>query len=301
MHARHLEPVTVIMPTLAKAERANPLRAALASVLSQRGVRPVPLIVVNGTERDTSLVRKLERTPGVRLIRREEAHLGDAIHAGRTAVDTRWFAELDDDDLLLPGALSLRLQCLVDSPSAGAVVSNGWTQRGHVRQPAIASVAEVAVDPMAALANGTWLLPGAALFRTDAVGGELFRQLPRYLEWTCLALRLARGPGIEFLDEMTFVHHEARPDGLWESPECVLGRPRAIRELLMEDIPVPLRKVFLRRLSAACNSAAIVERDRRRWVRAWHWHLRCLAGGGWRYLTYTRKLLPGYRAWRTGT
>ncbi len=299
IHARHVEPVTVIMPTLAKAERAKPLLAAVASVLSQRGVRPIPLIVVNGAEHDRSLVRKLERIPGVRLIRRDEAHLGDAIHAGCAAVDTRWFAELDDDDLLLPGALSLRLQRLMDSPAARAVVSNGWTERGHVRQPAIAEVSEVAADPMAALAQGTWLLPGAALFRTEAVGDELFRELPRYLEWTCLALRLAQRPGVEFLDEMTFVHHEARPDGLWESPECILGRPGAIRELLTEDIPVPLRKVFLRRLSAACNAAAVVERDRRRWVRAWHWHLRCLAWGGWRYLTYTRKLLPGYAARRT--
>jgi len=290
------ESVTVIMPTLAQARRARVLEAAVSSVLSQPGVLAVPLVVVNGSYADPSLITRLERTPGVRLIHRQQAHQGDALAAGRAAVDTPWFTELDDDDVLLPGALALRLQHVSTLQGAAVLVSNGWVQRGESRRLAIPDVDRVAANPLAAMADGTWLLPGAGLFRTEAVDTELLTNLPRYLEWTCLALRLAHRGDIHFLDQPTFVHHEGRADGLWGSPECVLGLPAGLRRVIDRDVVESLRPEFIRRLASACNTAANLELARGRWRQAWRWHLQCLGSGGWEYLPYTRKLLPGLRS-----
>lgn len=289
------EAVTVIMPTLARADRADLLRAALRSILSQTGVQPLALIVVNGPDRDPDLVAELERSPGVRLIERDAADLGEALHAGRAAVETEWFAELDDDDLLLPGALAARLARLRASPGAVAVVSDGWVQSISGRRRVIEDVDATAADPLGALVETTWLSPGGALFRTSAVPAETFLRLPRYLEWTCLALRLARLGVVEFVDMPTFVHREGSPQGLWGSPECVLGLPDAISHLVETEVDAVLRPGFVRRLASACNTAANLERRRGRWRAAWRWHLRCLGHGGWRYLSFTRRLLPGFR------
>jgi len=51
--------VNVIMPTLARSARAPLLRRALASVAGQAGVRAVPIVVLNGAERDPGLVAEL--------------------------------------------------------------------------------------------------------------------------------------------------------------------------------------------------------------------------------------------------
>ncbi len=285
------EAVTVIMPTLARAARAARLHRALSSVLEQTGVRPVAVVVVNGAERDANLVESVERMKDVRVISTEAAHIGDALVAGRRQVETPWFAELDDDDILLPHALSRRVQYLAESSPAAAVVTNGWAEGRGGRHPVIQDIESVARDPLNALARGLWLSPGGALFRTDAIGAEIFADVPRYLEWTCVALRLARSHRLAFLDTPTFVHYEDAPDGEWGSPECKLGLPRAMQRLLAREVPATLRDTFLQRLASACNAAAILEKERGRRRQAWRWHLRCLACGGWRYAGFTRRLL----------
>ena len=114
------------MPTRALRERAEVLRRAIDSVLSQAGVRAVPLIVVNGTGRDPGLVEALTADPRLRVLCQEEAGIPAALRAGREVLDTPWFADLDDDDLFLPGALALRVDTLERRPDCCAVITNGY-------------------------------------------------------------------------------------------------------------------------------------------------------------------------------
>ncbi|RPH59144.1 MAG: glycosyltransferase family 2 protein, partial [Burkholderiales bacterium] len=155
--------VSVIMPTLARPQRARSLRAAVDSVLSQSGVRATPLVVVNGAEYDRSLVAELSGRAGVRVTMLPTADLPGALHAGRERVDTPWFAELDDDDLLVEGTLAGRLALMRDDPGIDVVVTNGTCRCSDRDAPLLTGIADIAADPLAALARGNWLSPGGAL------------------------------------------------------------------------------------------------------------------------------------------
>src|SRR5690606_12099107 len=136
------------------------------------------------------------------------------------------YAELDDDDELLPNALALRLDAMADG-SIDVVVTNGLVGNGarHVR--AIDNMAEIAAAPLISLMSRCWLRPGSAMFRTEAVGSEYFQDIPPYLEWTYLALRLAVTRNIRFLDEPTFVYNAATHPSLSKSVDYVLRQPQA--------------------------------------------------------------------------
>jgi hypothetical protein len=92
-----LPEIAVIMPTLGTVERAPLLRRALQSVLTQDGVRPAPLIVLNGPAGDASLVADLGSDPRLQTLVLERADLPAALLAGRRLLECR-LAELDDDD-----------------------------------------------------------------------------------------------------------------------------------------------------------------------------------------------------------
>src|SRR5689334_4902747 len=120
------EDVSVIVPTLANADRAVSLFRAIDSVLAQRRVRAIPLVIVNGPRPAAAIMEQLDRRPDIRLGGFHEASLPRALKTGRTMVDTAYFAELDDDDELLPEALATRLTALREAPGVDAVITNGF-------------------------------------------------------------------------------------------------------------------------------------------------------------------------------
>ena len=286
--------VTVIIPTLALAERAEHIRRAIDSVLQQQDVHATPLVVVNGRWTDESVVRGLRSRTDIRLTELPDANLPAALAAGRRLVATRWFAELDDDDLLLPEALASRLRLLERDRALDAVVSNGIVRGTTGDVPAIEDVEHVAGDPLAALGKATWLSPGSALFRTASVPPEFFDAVPQYLEWTYLAVRLAQSYKLGFLPEATFVHHLGTPHGIWGSAACTLGIPPALQRVLGLDLPSALRSTFAKRLGDAWHHAAAIHLHDGRLRAAMGSHWRCLISArGWRYLPFTGKLLIG--------
>jgi hypothetical protein len=284
--------ICVIMPSLALPERAASLRAAIESVRVQHGVRALPLVVVNGDRFDRALVSELRSLDGVRLIFRERADLPGALCAGREHVHSRWFAELDDDDLLLPGALHMRLEAARARPDCDAIVSNGYVVEHGVRTAHVASWDAVRSDPLRALVRAAWLRPGAGLFRSEAVTPEMMQRMPRYLEWTFIALQLARRGRLRFIDAKTFQYNADTPDSLSKSRAYVLGHAAAIDALLRVEMPSDVRKAFIRRRTAACNVAAQTCLRDGALGEAWRWHLRTLVNpGGWRYVPGTRRFL----------
>src|SRR5579872_1226627 len=116
--------ISVIMPTTALRLRGKCLMRAIDSVVTQEGVIPIPIVVVNGRNRDSELTNEIARRTDLTLVLQDEGDLPKALKTGRAAVQTPWFAELDDDDELLPGALAARLDAFRERPDCGAVVSN---------------------------------------------------------------------------------------------------------------------------------------------------------------------------------
>ena len=284
--------ISVIIPTLAHPARASLVRRALASVLSQESVETVPIVVINGTQFDRTLVDELRQLPRVEMVYLPRSDLPAALREGRRRVATDWYAQLDDDDMLLPHALATRLDALVRHADHDVVVTNGIV-RGNDRDALLMPDIElVASDPACWLATSNWLSPGAALFRTERVPESLFDGIPRYLEWTYLAVRLATSHRLLFINEPTFIYSSDSPLRTVGSEDYMLGQPAALRRILHLDMPAALRTSFRRRLSAAHHEVATNELARGRLAFAWMAHWRCLTGhGGWRYLLFTRRLI----------
>lgn len=284
--------ICVIVPSLGLAKRAEGVRRALASIRAQQRVRAVAIVVINGDRFDHALVRELRSETNVRVLLREPADLPQALCAGRASVDSEWFAELDDDDLLMPDALFTRLAEARAHLECDAVISNGVVIEGGQRRAHVQSWDEMRQDPLRALAKLSWLRPGAGLFRSATVGVEMMAGMPHYLEWTWLAARLALAHRLRFLDRQTFVYNADTLDSLWKSTACRVGLPVAIDALLMLDLPPEVRRAFERRRTVACNVASQACLHDGAVAQAWRWHVQALRQpGGWRYLLGTRRFL----------
>ena len=226
--SRRRPEVSIILPTMAHRERASSLARAIDTVVSQDGVRGIPLVVVNGNAGAPEALARLRRRADIRLVVRDEADLPRALQAGRALVDTPYFAVLDDDDELLPGALRTRLDALEQAPGTDVVVTNGFLEDAGTRALNIEDFRRIRADPLRTLLERNWLPPCAGLFRTGAVTLEFFDEIPRYREWTYLALRLALTLRICFAEHPTFVYRTDTPDSLSKSRAYCLAGPAAI-------------------------------------------------------------------------
>jgi glycosyltransferase involved in cell wall biosynthesis len=284
--------VSVVMPTEARSDRGELLGRALASVCSQQGVRAIPIIVVNGPAADAALLADLARSRDVQLVRLEAADLPAALRAGRNLVRSPYFAELDDDDEFLPGALAARVEGMEAHPEVDVVVTRGYVDRGGRRELNIGDLEGFQADPLRSLLDHNWLAPCAGLFRTATVGTEYFADIPPYLEWTYLGLRFALERRILFLNRPTWVYRADTPQSLSKRPGYVLQQSASLDRLLALPLPKDVRRAFAQRRGIALHAAAGLELHAGRARAAWRWHLRSLAAaGGWRYALYTRRLV----------
>lgn len=283
--------VSVVIPTQALARRRELIRRAIGSVRNQAGVRAVPIVVVNGPHRDPELTSELCADRSLRVAVQQEPDLTAALALGRRMVDTPWFAELDDDDLLVNGALALRVDALRRRAGVDAVVTNGLRRTAAGDTPSIADASFVERDPLRALVLGhiNWLLPGSWLCRTDTVGAEFFAEMPRFRECTYLAIRLAATRRIVFLQQPTVIWHADTPLSESKSEAYVLAGPSAARRMLELDLPPDVRAALRRHVAPACHNNAHHHLKRGLLQKAWDWHLQSLREpGGWRHLPYTR-------------
>jgi len=282
----------VLMPTRALPERAALLQRAIDSVLQQRQVHVVPLIVINGPSADAALVRALQAVDRLRVTRLEQASLPGALHYGRGLVETAYFAELDDDDVLLPDALATRLDGLRAHPSCDVVITTGFRRTAAGDEIHVQDATAIRRDPLRALCGSNWLLPGSWLCRTSPASERLFERMPPYLECTWLAVQFAMRHTMHFLEEPTVAWHVDSPRAVSRSREYVLGQVSALERILELDLPPAVRAAFRRQVSRACHEIAdlrLREGDRRA---ALAWHVRSMREpGGLRWLPFTRRLV----------
>jgi len=267
---------------------------AIDSVHTQEGVRAHPLVVLNGSVNDAQLVATLRQDARVRIVVTAPADLPGALRLGRTHVDTPWFTALDDDDVLLPGALRMRLSALTKRPDCVVIVSNGWRRDAQGDVLHMSSFDAVRRDPLRSVLDGNWLLPGAWLARTDAFADEVFAKMPRYLECTYLAVRFATTHHACFIDEPTVAWSADTPGSVSRSREYVLGLEGALERILELDLPPDVRRGFMRKRASAQHSAACLLMQEGHTRAAWKAHLRSLrTPSGWRFLSSTPRFLFG--------
>ncbi|MGH7647002.1 MAG: glycosyltransferase [Gemmatimonadaceae bacterium] len=284
--------VTIIIPTRGLRERSASLRAAIESALGQCDVRVVVIVVLNGPHRDPLLECALRADSRAALVVRDTASLPAALAAGRALVATPWFTALDDDDLLLPNALSIRLRALDDHPDCAAVVTNGWRRNGHGDALHVAPHEQVAADPVRAMLTHNWLLPGSWLCRADRVGTDVFDTMPNFLECTYLGLRLASEHRMLWLDVPTVIYSVGSPGAESRSRAYVLGQVEALERIIALKLPDDVRRTLRSRIAGAYHSAADHERAAGSLGEAWRWHVQSLLRpSGWRYAPFARHLL----------
>ncbi len=293
--------VSIIVPTRGCRERASSLIRAIDSGVAQPGARGIPLVIVNGGAAAPEVLAHLRRRTDIRLTMLDEANLPAALRAGRAMVDTPFFAVLDDDDELLPGALRTRLDALERAPDTDVVVTSGFLAGYGRREVNITDFAPVEADPLRMLFVQHWLPPCAGCFRTTAVTSDFFAAIPHYREWTYLALRLAIALRIRFVSHPTFVYCTDTPGSLSKSRAYCLAGPPALARMLELDLPADVRATLRVRLAGDLHSASACELDGGHYGAAWRWHLKSLAHpSGWRYLPYARNLLIGSLSGLTG-
>src|SRR5690242_16339843 len=210
--------VSIIIATTASEERAAPLRRALGSLRSQSPAKALPIVVVNGANRDPAAIQYLRSCADLKLIELEHGDLPTARAKGREAVDTEFFGVLDDDDEYLPGAFSVRLETLRGNPSIDAAVTSGVRQVSGRDEPWMARIEDFQADPLGALVITNWLPSCAGLFRSRTVGLELFSSMPTYLEWTYLAFILSSQRQVRFIGKPTYRIHADTPNSMTKLP-----------------------------------------------------------------------------------
>ena len=283
--------ISVIIPSLANSSRAALLERAIGSVLSQEGVRAIPIVVVNGGRHDPVLLDSLKRRTDIRCVHFSYGGLPEARLRGRISVDTPFFANLDDDDELLPNSLVTRLRPMQQDEKIDVVVSNGFRDMGNGRSITDPKINRFQTNPLDGLMEACWLNESGGLFRTETIGREFFENLPPVVEWTYIAFQLAQSRNIHFMDVQTFIKHDT-PQSLSKSKEYHLQHPYVLRDMLQRPMPDAIRAKLTQKHVAALHLTSTILLEMGDFRTAWRFHLQSLGHrGGLQYLLYTRHIL----------
>lgn len=292
--------LTVIIPTLASADRSTSLRRAIRSILDQ----DIPcriVAVVNGDKRHRDIVSTLETTPNVRVLSQTKGNLVQALVTGVEAVDTRFFSVLDDDDMLLRSACRRRVEYMAVHPEVDVLVTPGEKRHldGQVHFIPNFSTLDKS-DLVASLLRSNWLASCGGVFRRSRIGPDYFEAMPRYLEWTYLAFQLANDCQVHFLEPDEPPHYTIFETESSESRELeyVFAMPASMALLRESPLPRHIERLVSEKLARVSHSAARQALANDMLTTAWKFHIDSLRERhGLRYLSFTRHLLlAGFRA-----
>lgn len=283
--------VSVIIPTTCELSRWQFLLRAIDSVRQQDGVQVKVIAVVNGKRFDAQCYETLKTMPGLEVLYRTEGSAPLAQEAGRLAVDTPFYAFLDDDDEYLPGTLRLRLQPLLNDAGLDFTVSNGYRQVQGEDRIVIRTPELVSKDPLLALVKQNWLASCAGLFRSATVTSDFFLDPAPYVEWTYLAYRLAVARRMQFVDVPAYRIHEST-ESLSKSHAYREAEIEVQQRILALPLPAEVAQAVRRKLGRIHHDSVERHIDLGRMGPAWSHHLKSLAyPGGRSWLMYSRKLL----------
>jgi glycosyltransferase involved in cell wall biosynthesis len=190
-------PVSVVIPTY---RRPGYLLAAIDSVLAQTRPPREIIVIDDGSPDDTGArVAPLVTAGLVRYVRRENGGLSAARNTGAGHATGEFLLFLDDDDLLVPGALESMADALAARPDYGFVYGS-WVRFAGAPPPA----PDIRRPPAVADRNAFLMFnrigtSGMVLMRRtafEAVGGFDVR-LGKVEDWDMWLRLLARYPALD--------------------------------------------------------------------------------------------------------
>lgn len=285
--------ITIIIPTMCTAIRAESLHRAIASIQTAGpGITSI-MVAANGPKISPELIAKLSQCPGLQVVRFEEGSSPQALARAVPLVKTDYFGFLDDDDELLPNALHQRLAKLQSQPEVDIVLSNGYLHNSQRDQDYLQYLDKVPNNPLTAFFVENWLPSCGALFRRASVDPTYFQSYHPYAEWSWLAFRLALDKKrFCILNEPTFRVYADTPASLSKSPEYRKSYISLYQKMLAVAIPSNVRRIIQKRLSQAhhdVSSYALAEGKLGQCVR--HHILSLKHPSGWIFFTYTRHII----------
>lgn len=288
--------VTVIIPTAGYRDRSDSLFRAIESVLSQESVDARVLVVLNGTSYCLEVRARLEHDRRISLHYVPLGSLPNAVYEGRKCVSSRYFAFLDDDDEYLPGALVERISAM--RVGADVVASNGYrVSASGNRNLIFTAFSENEAAPLLGLAKGNWLASCGGLYRTASVCENYFSDIPKYFEWTWLAIRLSLDKKIVFLDMPTFVVNDT--SGSLSKTDAYDLEEFDFIYRVMRELPVPedFKRSLKKKLAGKYIGFANRYLSNGQRLKALRYYFRCIGVGreGLPYVPWPRKLLMSYR------
>jgi glycosyltransferase involved in cell wall biosynthesis len=283
--------ICVILPTTASPKRAPLLWRALRSLQEHQDELIIPIVVVNGARYLPEALESLRQRQDIRCLYLDRGSHTEARLAGRKAVDTDFFAFLDDDDEYLPGTAQRRLDAIARDPSVDVLITNGYRHEGGQDTIQLANVPSIQRDPLRSLMDFSWLHSASALFRSERISSD-YLQGPPAMELTYMALKLALTRTVKFVDVPTYRWYRGTLESLSATKEYQAGEPEAIRAMLELNPPTYVKRRLRRKYAASLHCLSETERQDGCYRAAWRYHLRSLASPyGIPYLFYTRHLL----------
>lgn len=284
--------VSVIIPTMASAARAELLKRAVHSIRAS-SCQPIKIIaVVNGNRFDAAVCHWLKAQPDIRFEYVEKPSAPNAVLRGRELVETEFFSALDDDDEYLQGSTDQKLVLLQADAKADLVVGNYYQHRDGREFLSYDRLNAVPAEPLEMLMEFNWLHNGNALFRTASIDVRYFQDYHAFAEWTLVAFRLALdGKKVAVVDAPVFRCNEETPGSLSKSPAYFQAYLPLFKRMLGLAPPRHVVRMIHRKIGAAYHDASVdALHDGRRATAVLH-HLRSLVcTDGLRYLSYTRHL-----------
>jgi hypothetical protein len=283
--------LSVIIPTLASAERAASLQRAIWSIRASSATPVSIIVVVNGNRFDAGLCHWLAQQKDVQHEYIGDASAPGAVLRGRELVKTDFFSTLDDDDEYLPGSSDWKMSLLQADAQAHMIVANAYLCSDGTDSMCYDRLADVPGNPLKCLMQFNWLTSGNALYRTAAVGASYFQNYHPYVEWTWLAFRLAMdGKRIAVMDRPACRHHDTL-QSLSKSERYLQSYLPLFRRMLERAPPPAIARMIERKIGAASHGAAFAALREGRRLDAWRHHWHSLGQlGGLRYLAATRHL-----------
>lgn len=293
-------PITIVIPTTCRRERADLLRNAIASIHRAAPGAVEVIVAMNGPHVDPEMAAELQERPDIRVVRFAEGSSPMAIWRALELVESEFFGVLDDDDEMLPRGLTMRLEALYAEPRADLVLSNGFRNTAGRDELYLRHLDRVVHDPLRAFFVENWLPSCGALFRRSRIERTLFENYHPLAEWSWLAFRIAMaGKKILALQEPTFRVRADTPESASKSHAYVLSYVGLYERMLAMNPRPDVRAILRRRLSQAHHDASVQWMKLHETSFAWHHHARSLVTPyGWRFFWYVRHILRS--AWQRG-
>lgn len=282
--------ITVIIATTALKERRSSILKAINCILNQSEVNALPLLIVNGDRFDSDLNEELKNRSDIKYLYQREGDFSEAIYYGVKNVNTPYFSFLDDDDIYLDNALSIRLQPMLKDKDVGLTVTAGYRHGIGKEYMLPFDEEEFALDPVAALLKSPWLSSCSGLYRKSLLDVSIFDHNYRNTQWTYLAFIIANITKIAFINKPTFLINYTESSSS-SSPFTEVCRSRIMHEISQSKISNEQKKKFLDKKYAAYHLASEMYLQNKDLVKAWKYHMLCLINiRGMKYLSYTYHL-----------